>query len=65
MIEQSRESSLKYQTRCVRIFPDESGFVLSSVEGRVAVDYFDQADDVQAKRYAFKVKVYFILFLFF
>ena len=24
--EQCRESSLKYQTRCIRLFPDTSGF---------------------------------------
>jgi len=83
---QTRESSLKFQTRCVRylkqnktilqnhlfffslkisfcfstkiiiirVFPDECGFVVSSVEGRVAVEYFDPSDEVQARKYAFK-----------
>ena len=36
--EQKRESSLKYQTRCVRSFPNKTGYVLSSIEGRVAVE---------------------------
>jgi cell cycle arrest protein BUB3 len=52
--EQQRESSLKYQTRCIRAFPDGSGYVLSSIEGRVAVEYFDPAAEVQAQKYAFK-----------
>lgn len=36
-----RESSLKYQTRCVRCFPDGQGFAVASIEGRVALEYFD------------------------
>ena len=30
------------------------GFVLSSIEGRVAVEYLDTNQEVQQKRYAFK-----------
>lgn len=41
--EQRRVSSLKFQTRCVRVFPDKSGYAVGSVEGRVAVEYFDMA----------------------
>ncbi|KAK9846411.1 hypothetical protein WJX81_003316 [Elliptochloris bilobata] len=52
--EQERESSLKFQTRCVRCFPDATGFALSSVEGRVAMEYFDPSNSAQAKKYAFK-----------
>eukprot|EP00026_Physarum_polycephalum_P012355 Phypoly_transcript_12653.p1 GENE.Phypoly_transcript_12653~~Phypoly_transcript_12653.p1 ORF type:complete len:338 (+),score=65.48 Phypoly_transcript_12653:25-1014(+) len=52
--EQRRESSLKFQTRCVRGFVDGSGYALSSIEGRVAMEYFDPAQEVQAKKYAFK-----------
>lgn len=51
---QRRESSLKYQTRCIRCFPDSQGFVCSSIEGRVAVEYFDPSPEIQAKKYAFK-----------
>ncbi|OBS68901.1 hypothetical protein A6R68_02569 [Neotoma lepida] len=36
-VQQRRESSLKYQTRCIRAFPNKQGYVLSSIEGRVAV----------------------------
>ncbi|CAL9049984.1 unnamed protein product, partial [Musa banksii] len=35
--EQQRESSLKYQTRCVRCYPNGTGFALSSIEGQVAI----------------------------
>ncbi len=51
---QQRDSLLKYQTRCLRIFPNKQGYVLSSIEGRVAVEYFDQNPEVQKKKYAFK-----------
>jgi len=54
MPEQTRESSLLNQTRCVRVFPDATGFALSSIEGRVAYEYFDPSPQVQAKKYAFK-----------
>ncbi|ESO81944.1 hypothetical protein LOTGIDRAFT_223691 [Lottia gigantea] len=53
-VQQRKESSLKYQTRCIRCFPNKQGYVLSSVEGRVAVEYFDQSPEVQKKKYAFK-----------
>ncbi|XP_068695816.1 mitotic checkpoint protein BUB3-like [Montipora capricornis] len=53
-VQQRRESSLKYQTRCIRTFPNKQGYVLSSIEGRVAVEYFDPSPEVQKKKYAFK-----------
>ena len=49
---QRRESSLKHQTRCLRCFPGGDGFAVSSIEGRVAVEYF--ADEAQGRKYAFK-----------
>ena len=52
--EQRRASSLKYQTRCIQCFPNKQGFVLSSIEGRVAVEYLDTDAEVQKKKYAFK-----------
>jgi len=36
-----RESSLKYQTRCIKFFPDISGVAVGSIEGRVAIEYLD------------------------
>lgn len=53
-VQQRRESTLKYQTRCIRCFPNGQGYVLSSIEGRVAVEYFDSSPEVQKKKYAFK-----------
>jgi len=52
--EQRRESSLKYQTRCIRAFPNQQGYVLSSIEGRVAVEYLDPSPKIQKRKYAFK-----------
>lgn len=49
--EQQRESSLKFQTRCVATYPDCRGYALGSVEGRVAMEVFDPS---QEGKYAFK-----------
>ena len=35
---EKRVSSLKYQTRAIRCFPDKTGYALGSVEGRVAIE---------------------------
>ncbi|CAI5442084.1 unnamed protein product [Caenorhabditis angaria] len=51
---QVRESPLKYQTRCVQFFPNGEAFVVSSIEGRVAVEYVDQSNDQVKRKYAFK-----------
>ena len=48
-MEQKRDSSLKAQTRCVRAFPDAQGFALSSVEGRVAIEYLDMDPSAQVR----------------
>lgn len=50
---EKRESSLKREIRAVKIGADQRSYASSSVEGRVAIDYFD-ADDNQRLRYAFK-----------
>ncbi len=52
--EQARDSSLKYQTRCIRSYPNGTGYALSSIEGRVAMEYFDNSEQAQARKYAFK-----------
>jgi len=54
VVEQRRESSLKYQTRCVSAYPNGTGYALSSVEGRVAMEYYDTSPEEQKKKYAFK-----------
>jgi len=51
---QTRESSLKFQTRCIRMFPDGEGFAVSSIEGRVAIEFVAPDEDSQKKKYAFK-----------
>lgn len=51
---QRRESSLKHQTRCIRCSADNTGYAQSSIEGRVAVEYFDPSEEVQKLKYAFK-----------
>lgn len=60
------ESLLKYQTRCISIFPSLDGYVIGSIEGRVALDFFsdrqkedsdEQKEETKATKklsYAFK-----------
>ena len=36
-------SPLKYQTRCVAAFPDKSGYLVGSIEGRVAVQHVEES----------------------
>jgi mRNA export factor len=45
-------SPLKYQSRCIACFPDQRGFCLGSIEGRVAVHHVTKADE--SKNFAFK-----------
>lgn len=49
---QTRESNLKFMTRAVAAMPDGTGFATSSIEGRVAVEWFDA--DKAGDTYAFK-----------
>lgn len=51
---QRRESSLKYMTRAVACMPNDAGYATSSIEGRVAVEWFDSSTESQARKYAFK-----------
>ncbi|OKL57508.1 hypothetical protein UA08_07240 [Talaromyces atroroseus] len=51
---QRRESSLKFMTRAVACMPDDAGYASSSIEGRVAVEWFDPSTESQARKYAFK-----------
>jgi len=53
-IEQKRESNLKYQTRCVRLAPGGESYVLSSIDGRIAVEWVDSSPEAQKRKYAFK-----------
>jgi len=51
--QQRRISNLKHQTRCIRSHRGES-YILSSTEGRVAVEFFDPSPEAQKRKYAFK-----------
>ena len=51
---QRRESSLKFMTRAVACMPNDLGYASSSIEGRVAVEWFDPSSESQARKYAFK-----------
>jgi cell cycle arrest protein BUB3 len=53
-VEQRRESSLKFQTRCVALSPTADNYVLSSIDGRVSVEMVDPSPESQKKKYAFK-----------
>lgn len=52
--EDNRESSLKYMIRDVRCNAEGTGYATSSVEGRIAVEFFDRSAEAQAKKFAFK-----------
>ena len=45
-------SPLKYQTRCLAAFPDQSGYLVGSIEGRVAVQHVE--DNMKAANFTFK-----------
>eukprot|EP00270_Netrium_digitus_P010877 TRINITY_DN3405_c0_g1_i1.p1 TRINITY_DN3405_c0_g1~~TRINITY_DN3405_c0_g1_i1.p1 ORF type:complete len:361 (-),score=61.70 TRINITY_DN3405_c0_g1_i1:178-1233(-) len=45
-------SPLKFQTRCVATFPDKQGFLIGSIEGRVAVHHVEEAQ--AQKNFTFK-----------
>ncbi|KAM7217059.1 WD40-repeat-containing domain protein [Rhypophila decipiens] len=51
---QQRESSLKFLTRAVACMPNDAGYATSSIEGRVAVEWFEDTEASQARKYAFK-----------
>lgn len=51
---QRRESSLKFMTRAIACMPNDAGYASSSIEGRVAVEWFDPSEESQARNYAFK-----------
>ncbi|CDZ98354.1 Mitotic spindle checkpoint protein BUB3, WD repeat superfamily [Phaffia rhodozyma] len=50
--EQRRESALKFLTRSLACMTDGKGWASSSIDGRIAVEYFAPED--QAQKYAYK-----------
>lgn len=51
---QHREPALKYMTRDIACKPDDAGFAISSIEGRIAVEFFDPSPAAQEGKYAFR-----------
>ena len=51
---QKRESSLKFMTRATDCMPNDEGYASSSIEGRVAVEWFNPSEESQSRKYAFK-----------
>lgn len=43
-----------YQTRCLSMFPDCSGFALGNIEGRVAIHYIDHRQGDKSVEFAYK-----------
>lgn len=41
-------------TRAIACMPNDAGYASSSIEGRVAVEWFDPSPESQARKYAFK-----------
>ena len=52
--EQMRDGIFSYQMRYLKMFQDQKGFALASVEGRVAWEYFDKSADSENTSYTFK-----------
>ncbi|GMK54973.1 hypothetical protein CspeluHIS016_0200290 [Cutaneotrichosporon spelunceum] len=50
----TRESALKMLTRSVACMVDGKGWASGSIEGRIAVEYFDPDPSAQAAKYAFR-----------
>ncbi|OBA22814.1 WD40 repeat-like protein, partial [Metschnikowia bicuspidata var. bicuspidata NRRL YB-4993] len=50
----TRASGLRFQALALRAFPSGEGYVLSSVDGRVSVEYYDDLAAAQTQKFAFK-----------
>lgn len=50
----TRNSGLKYQITHLQNFPSQEGYALSSLDGRVSVEYYDELPEAQLLRFAFK-----------
>lgn len=51
---ETKDGVLKYQYRSLKCFPDNRGFAIGSIEGRVAWEYFSKSQDSISNQYAFK-----------
>ncbi|RCK65897.1 Mitotic checkpoint protein BUB3 [Candida viswanathii] len=51
----TREAGLKYQIKDIKSFPNQQGFALATIDGRVSVDYFStDAGFLEENRFTFK-----------
>ncbi|GEQ69066.1 hypothetical protein JCM33374_g2737 [Metschnikowia sp. JCM 33374] len=51
---QTRSTGLRFQVTALRSFPSGEGYVVSSVDGRVSVEYYAESAETQAQKFAFK-----------
>lgn len=49
-----RASGLRYMVNALRILPDDDGYALGSLDGRVSIDFFDELEAAALRRFAFK-----------
>ena len=47
-----KASPLTMQTRCISCFPNQTGFAIGSIEGRVGIQYIE--DNMETKNFTFK-----------
>lgn len=52
---ESRSLGFKYQIKDLKCFPNNQGFSLATIDGRVSIEYFDPSYEIQStKRFTFK-----------
>ena len=52
---ETRQVGLKYQIKDLKTFPDNQGFALSTIDGRVSMEYFNPDPQFQLQnRFTFK-----------
>jgi cell cycle arrest protein BUB3 len=51
---QERRSPLKYKTVSIGCYPNHLGYAIGSVDGRVALEFFDLSESLQTNSYAFR-----------
>lgn len=54
VIYHEKQAQLKYQLRCLSTFPDQCGYAVGSVEGRVSIDHVHEKDRKNNNDFAFK-----------
>lgn len=49
-----RSTGLRYQITALRNLPDEDGYAISGIDGRVSLDFFDDLAEASLRKFAFK-----------